>query len=290
MTFAKNKYRGTERDAYYAELEEELKNYGKPSDDEANEEVSEPAKPREPTEPSGDGTDWKKRYADLQRHVASLEKKWDGKEKEFARELEAAKQKASLPANLTPEKLSEWEKKFPDVAAIIDHRAKEIAKQMSTSLEEKVGNLEKSNTQMEQERAIMQLLSIHEDFLEIRDSDQFTDWLANQPESFADAIYKPVDFSSKSVDAAAKVVRFFKLDTGWGSDKKTKEKPKKDTSAAESVSRGGPSLPDDAEGQPEFSESQVSKMSDKEFEANMDKIQAAQRSGRFLYDLTGAAQ
>lgn len=294
MTKIKNKFRGSERDAYYEQLEEELKNRNAPEDnqdleDDSPDKLEGFSQENKPKDKDSD-VDWKKRYADLQRHLSSLEKKWDEKERDLANELEAEKAKASLPKNLTPEKLEEWEKKFPDVAAIIDHRAKQIAKQLATNLEEKVVSLEKNKQVMDQERAILQLISMHNDFIEIRDSDEFNDWIVEQPEWMADAIYKPEDFSDKSVKNASKVIKFFKLDSGWG-EKAPKKTPKnKDTSAAESVTRKGSNLPDDVDGQPEFSESQVAKMSSKEFEAKMDKILAAKRSGRFDYDLSGAAQ
>jgi hypothetical protein len=37
-------------------------------------------------------------------------------------------------------------------------------------------------------------------------------------------------------------------------------------------------------------ESQVAKMSDKEFEANYNRILKAQRSGKFVYDISGSAR
>jgi len=37
-------------------------------------------------------------------------------------------------------------------------------------------------------------------------------------------------------------------------------------------------------------ESEIAKMSDKEFEERSDEINAAMRSGKFVYDVTGSAR
>lgn len=294
---SKNKYRSSERDEYYEGLEEEFKNKNRepeenpenPEEIEENKGFQQEPKNKNKTPDPNDEVDWKKRYGDLQRHLATKENEWKTEKSSYEERLQALEEKASLPKNMTPEQLEEWEKKFPDVAAIIDYRAKEMAKEMSSGLEQKVSVLEENKQKLDQERAILQLISIHNDFIEVRDSEEFSDWLEEQSSWMKKAIYEPEDFSDESVDNAARVIKFFKLDTGWGEKPEKPKKKSRDTSAAETVRTRGSNSPDTDE-QPTFSESMISKMSPKEFEKNREAILSAQRSGKFVYDMTGAAR
>jgi len=294
---SKNKYRNPERDAYYENLEKELK-------EKINTERTEVVlknsgfavideKKVEDT-PSGEEETWKKRYGDLQRHVENLKREWSSKESEYQAEINRLKEATKapeLPTTLNDEKIAEWEKKFPDVAAIIDYKAQKRAKEIASGLEQKVTVLEENKKMLDHQRAYLQLLSIHEDYDEIRQSEEFRDWLAEQDDDFQSAIMSPKDYSEKSVQKAARVVDFFKLETGWGKAEK-KDTPKvRDTSAAKTVPSRG-TIPDDYGDQPRFSESQIAKMSSKEFEMHKDAILAAQRKGPpfFVFDITGAAR
>ena len=60
--------------------------------------------------------------------------------------------------------------------------------------------------------------------------------------------------------------------------------------AASSVSKGSRTQVDADSASGSFKESQVAKMSAKEYEANAEKIDAAIRNGKFVYDLSGAAR
>lgn len=310
-----NKYRNPERDRYYEELEKSLmpkerrevvvKNgqvIDSDADDtnEKNEKKDDQVAPQVDSEEEGN---WKKRYGDLRRHLASKEREWQEKESALNAEIErlrsstatAGTKAPELPSNLSDEKIEEWKQKFPDVANIIDYIAQKRAREIASGLEEKVSDLEEHKKTLNRQRAYLMLLKEHEDFEAIRTSEEFRDWLGLQEEEFQNAIVRP-NFDGANLEAAvrkaARVVQIFKLETGWGQENKAKEKPKaKDVSAAQTVPSHGTG-PDDHDSSPRFTESQIAKMSPREFERLKDQILEAQRKGPpyFIHDMTGAAQ
>ena len=126
--------------------------------------------------------------------------------------------------------------------------------------------------------AEQQLYKLHPDFGEIRQDPTFHEWVAMQPGYIQDALYK----NNTDAHAAARALDLYKADTGR---RKTSNKK----SAATSVGRTSSSTPG-VQGKAKFSESQVSKMSDREYEQNEDAIMEAMRSGAFVYDISGAAR
>ena len=90
-------------------------------------------------------------------------------------------------------------------------------------------------------------------------------------------------------DDAASVIRvidLYKVDTGkTPSDYKRKAKD-----AAKTVSKGARTSVDVDNSQGTFKESNVAKMSFKQYEDNASAIDEAIRSGRFIYDLSGGAR
>ena len=82
-------------------------------------------------------------------------------------------------------------------------------------------------------------------------------------------------------------VDLYKADKGIKSDKKSK----KDKGAAEAVSaKNARSAPQADESSTYLRESQVQKMSSKEYEKYSDEIMEANRTGKFIYDLSGSAR
>ena len=93
----------------------------------------------------------------------------------------------------------------------------------------------------------------------------------------------------ENTDDAASVVRvldLFKVDNGLTrSDKKDKTK-----AAASLVDRGSKTKVDPSESSDKIRESDIAKMSDKEFEERADEINKAMRNGKFVYDVSGNAR
>ena len=83
-----------------------------------------------------------------------------------------------------------------------------------------------------------------------------------------------------------RVIDLYKSDKGL--DNKSRKKSSKDAASAVVTKRTTKPTQDETE--VSFTESMISKMSVNEFEKNQDAIMEAQRSGKFIYDLSGAAR
>ena len=219
---------------------------------------------------------FKKRYGDLRRHMQQKEKEWEDRLKALE----------SKPKSLTPPKSDEdvedWINKHPDVAAIVQSMAAKEAEKRFSGAEQRLQELDEERYEIQRQRAENAILKVHSDFNEIKTSDEFHTWAEEQPKWVQDAVYENAD-DPKSV---IRVLDLYKVDMGL--TKTAKKQSVRD--AASSVKVGSrPSIEED-ESSSYFTESQVAKMSDKDYEKNESKILEAMRSGKFKYDLSGGAR
>jgi hypothetical protein len=132
------------------------------------------------------------------------------------------------------------------------------------------------------EKAEVELLKIHPDFSEIRDSDDFHNWATEQPKWVQDALYENDD----DARSAARAIDLYKIDNNISTKKSSNNKD-----AARSVnSKQTRNAPETDRTGSSFKESQVAKMTPQEYERNADVIMEAIRSGRFVYDVSGNAR
>ena len=277
VAFANRKYTNEERiKKEEEELEQLLKEQRtqEEADDGAGEAESEPTNAEEKT--------FKKRYSDLRRHQQKQAEDFKKEIEQLKRQLgDAAKTQMRLPKS--DEDIEEWSKEYPDVAAIVETIATKKAREQSTALEERMKVIDELQQSASKEKAEAELLRLHPDFGEIRDSDDFHDWAEEQPKWVQDALYE----NDNDARSAARAIDLYKADKGIKSDKKSK----KDKGAAEAVSaKNARSTPQADESSTYLRESQVQKMSSKEYEKYSDEIMEAIRTGKFIYDLSGSAR
>jgi vacuolar-type H+-ATPase catalytic subunit A/Vma1 len=175
--------------------------------------------------------------------------------------------------------IAAWAKKYPDVAAIVEAIADKKATERSKDLDNRLKEIEELRTQAKKDKAEAELMSLHPDFTQIRSDDAFHDWAESQPKWVQDALYENVD-DAKSV---ARVIDLYKADMGITKQKTTSS----DKAAASSVNARSRNTPEADDSKAFFRESQVNKMSTKDYEKNADAIMEAIRSGKFVYDVTG---
>jgi len=230
------------------------------------------AEPKDPEEAS-----FKKRYGDLRRHSQNLMGQKDQEIKKLKEQLDSAA-KGQIKFPKTDEEIEAWSSKYPDVAKIVDTIARKRANEALEEGEKRLGHLRDLETKLTKKEAEQQLMKLHPDFPEIRQDPKFHEWVALQPMYIQDALYK----NNTDAQAAARAIDLYKADTG-------KRKTTSKKSAAQAVGRSTPVAP---KGEPKakFSESQVAKMSDKEYDANEAAILEAMRSGEFTYDVSGGAR
>lgn len=219
---------------------------------------------------------YKKRYQDIQRHIQTVRDQKDQELAEVKKQLDAATKK-QIRFPKTDEEVEAWSSRYPDVAKIVDTIARKRANEALQEGEERLKQVEKFERNLHKQSAEQELLALHPDFVEIRNDAAFHEWVAEQPMALQDSVYK----NTTDAKWAARTIDLYKVDTG--------KRTKKTKSAAEAVGRTSSSAPTTGS-KATFSESMVQAMSDREYEANEEAIQAAISSGTFSYDISGAAR
>ena len=273
VAFANRKYTNEER---IKKEEEELEQLIAEQKGEA-EQVEEP-KEAEPT--NAEERSFKKRYGDLRRHQQQKEKEYEDRIQALEQQLsQATKSEIKLPKS--DDDLEAWSAKYPDVAAIVETIAIKKAKEQAQGLEDRVREIDEMKANATREKAEAELMRLHPDFGDIRDSDDFHEWAEEQPKWIQDALYE----NDADARSAARAIDLYKADRGI---KKTKTTSK---DAARSVgTRNERSKPQSDSTGMAIKESDVQKMSPQEYERNADNIMEAIRSGNFIYDLSGSAR
>ena len=273
VAFANRKY--TNEDKRKME-EEELEQLMKEQKGEV-----ESAEPKEAEPTNAEEKTFKKRYSDLRRHQQQ-------QAEEFKKEIEALKSqlnqatKKEMKLPKSDADIEQWAADYPDVAAIVETIAMKKAREQSSALEERVKVVDEMQYTAKKEKAEAELMRLHPDFNDIRDSDEFHDWAEDQPKWVQDALYD----NDNDARSAARAIDLYKADMGIATKKSAISKD-----AAKYVStKNTRSRPQENEASSYLRESQVQKMSPQQYEKMSDEIMEAIRSGKFIYDVSGSAR
>ena len=258
--------------------EQELEELLKAQQGESVEEESKVEEEQEPT--SAEEKTFKKRYSDLRRHQQKQADELKAKITDLERQLsEAARKEMKLPKS--EEEIEAWTKEYPDVAGIVETIATKKAQEQSVALEERIKAIDALQISASKEKAEVELLKLHPDFSDIRESDSFHEWAEQQPKWVQDALYD----NETDARSAARAIDLYKADMKMSAPKS------KDKDAAKSVSvKNARSKPQEDATASYMKESDVQKMSSKEYEKRADEIMEAIRSGKFIYDVSGSAR
>lgn len=253
----------------------------------SEEELEQLKNPQEKTE-DGDKTlpaeeeTFKKRYGDLRRHTQKIQEDFKKEADELRAQLDQATRKEiKLPKS--EDDLKAWATQYPDVYKIVETIAIKKAQEQSTGVEERLKRVDEMERNVAREKAETELLKLHPDFDTIRDEDSFHEWAEQQPKWIQDALYN----NDNDARSAARAIDLYKADMG------ITKKEKKDTGkdAAKSVgTRSGRTAPNGDGTEGVIYESQVAKMSMREYEARAEEVQTAMRTGKFVYDVSGNAR
>ena len=223
---------------------------------------------------------FKKRYSDLRRHQQKQTDELKAEINNLKAQLEqSTKKQIKLPKS--DEDIETWAKEYPDVAGIVETIAIKKAAEQQASLEEKVKALNDMQESVSKQRAETELLQLHPDFDDIRNDDDFHAWAEEQPQWVQNALYE----NDNDARSAARAIDLYKADRNITA-KKTSSKD-----AAKSVStKGKRSKPTSDDSGNSYKESDVQRMSAKEYEKHSDDIMEAIRNGKFIYDVSGSAR
>lgn len=226
-----------------------------------------------------------KRYGDLRRHAQKKETELATRIRELEDRLgQTATQQMNLPTS--EEDIEAWVAKYPEVSKIVIGIARQQAKTVTADLDTRVQQLDARDLQLAKDEAQRKLAERHPDFFEeIRASEDFLEWLEEQPESTRSALYDN-DTDWRSASAVISDYKYEKNITG------AKPAPKRDTRrdavTAIKTNGNGP-VPTDRK-QMQFTESQIKAMGHAEYAKYEDAIDKAMREGKVLMDLSGGAR
>ena len=272
MALASRKY---SRDDKIKKDEEELDQLIAENKGEVKEEAQEE---QEPT--SAEEKTFKKRYGDLRRHAQQKESDLQEQINQLKEQLDSAtKKQIELPKS--DEDIEAWTKKYPDVAGIVETIAIKKSQEQSKELEDRIQKINEMQESATKEKAEVELLKIHPDFVDIREDDNFHNWAEEQPQWVQKALYENDDDAL----SAARAIDLYKAYNNIG---------KKKTSSKDAALATNPkstrTKPQTNEESTYLKESQVQKMSSQEYERRADEVMEAIRSGKFIYDVSGSAR
>ena len=255
---------------------EELMQSRSATDDEEGDSVDDGPEPENAEERT-----FKKRYGDLRRHAQKKEQDLQKQIDELRTQLEASTRK-EIKYPKSEDELTQWMQKYPDVAKIVETIAMKKAKEQASEFETKFKQIDDMKAEAMREKAEAELMRLHPDFDDIRDSDEFHDWVEEQPKWVQDALY---DNDNDAV-SAARAIDLYKSDKGIKTKKSSSSKE-----AAKSIgTRSERSSPDADDSKSYIRESQIARMSSQEYEKREDEIAEAIRTGKFIYDVSGSAR
>ena len=272
MALASRKY---SRDDKIKKDEEELDQLIAENKGEVKEEAQEE---QEPT--SAEEKTFKKRYGDLRRHAQQKEADLQEQINQLKEQLDSAtKKQIELPKS--DEDIEAWTKKYPDVAGIVETIAIKKSKEQAKELEDRIQKINEMQESATKEKAEVELLKLHPDFVDIREDDDFHNWAEEQPQWVQKALYENDD----DAKSAARAIDLYKADRNIG---------KKKTSSKDAALATNPkstrTKPQTNEESTYLRESQVQKMSSQEYERRADEVMEAIRTGKFIYDVSGSAR
>lgn len=258
--------------------EEELKamvaNNNSPAEQAEADEMDE-----EPT--SAEEKSFKKRYGDLRRHSQKQQMEFQKQIDELRTQLEqTTKEQIKLPKS--EEELQDWVKKYPDVAKVVETIAIKKAKEQSSELEARMKKIDEMQLDALKQKAEAELMRLHPDFDQIRDQDEFHSWVEAQPKWVQQALYE----NETDAVSAARAIDLYKADMGITK----KSRKDSDREAAKGIATGRSTAPEKSAEAGTIRESDVEKMSPREYEARQEEIVAAIRANKFVYDLSGNAR
>lgn len=286
MTKYRNQERLDREEAELAELEAQFKGETTP-------EPKNPLAPQ-PDLPVVDKEEetWKKRHSDLRsytsKQINELSKEIENlKQTVKEKEREATK----LPTNKA--EAEDWVKNYPDLARVLSTLIETQTEHIKDDVKASRQELEIERLAMARERAINQILKVHPEFKILINEQNFIDWVEKQPLPKAEggrgrigqAIYDALYHNNDDAEAAIEAVDTYKADLALKNPRNTAVRE-----AATSVRKTSPASPADNTGKKSFSESEIQRMSGRDYERLEEEIDQAKREGRFVYDMTGAAR
>ena len=217
---------------------------------------------------------FKKRYDDLKKHYDTKLDEWKQEKETLEAQSKAAKADTDYTPPKTPEELEQFKEDYPDIYGVVETIAHKQAGDKLRTVEEKLAKMSDREEELIRDKAQTELLSVHPDFLEIKEDENFQGWLQEQPTSISDGILK----NGTDSKWAVRVLDLYKADAGI-SKKTSTARPT--LSAAEAVTKTRKVVvPEKAGDKKIWKQSEISKLKPNEFESLEKELDLAAKEGR----------
>ena len=177
----------------------------------------------EKSEVKAEEHDYKKRYDDLKKH-------YDAKLHEWKEEKDALVSQNSQPT-ISEDDIESFKESYPDVYNVVEALSTRGAAKEIEELRAEVSRLNQQEEKLKAKSAYQELLALHNDFPEVKRSEEFKEWIKVQPPSIADGILK----NSTDVKWASRVLDLYKADIG--TTKRGRPRKQGNAAAAEAVTK-----------------------------------------------------
>lgn len=233
-----------------------------------------PAPEPEPEPENPEEKTFKQRYGDLRRlrdkELRELRKEIE----DLKGQVNAKPKDAKLPK--TKEEIDAWRNEHPDVYDIVATIATEKARTEQAEISKRLETIQQRENELAHERAYAQLVKIHPDFEELRVSEEFHDWVKEQPKQIQEWLYDNED----DFVLAARAVDLYKAEKGL--NKKKRQDKKVETAAPVNPGANAPAPSDNKK---VWKLSEIDKLHPRDFEKHEAEISKAQREGRIINDI-----
>jgi len=217
---------------------------------------------------------YKKRYDDLKSHYDNKLSEWRREKEELLTKFQSGK-KSNLKMPKTAEELEKFKTEYPDVFAVVETVASMQADSRVQDVEEHINILREREFELERQNAQRELLSHHPDFLEIKDNEDFVEWLKDQPDNISQGVTK----NSTDVKWAARTIDLYKADKGIGKSKTKSRKPS-DAARAVKTTTASQDITDTNEGKKIWTSEEIVRLKPHQFEKYEKEIDQARKEGR----------
>lgn len=231
---------------------------------------------------------WKKRHGDLRRAQQKERTELERKLKDMSAEIERLQTGTTEKLPRSKEEIKLWMEDHPDLASMVLFLADKAADERTRKIETEIERVREDQLEVAREKAYLNLKKLHPDVDDIRGDAQFHQWVEEQPDEIKAWFYD----NETNYLLAAKGIDIYKREKGL--DKAKRGRPAKaatteEHSQAVSAPRANSDINlDPHNGKRRWRESEVAKMSTRDFERYEEDIDASIIEGRFIYDLTQA--
>ena len=241
---------------------------------------SKPEPQMQDAEVQGDDTEvkYKKRYDDLKKYYDSKLSEWKQEKETLQAQMKAVEEprKTYAPPK-TAEELENFKEQYPDVYQVVETISHKMASQQVEDLQAEVGKLNQREKKLKVQSAYRQLLNNHPDFEELKTSQEFLNWLDQQPQSISEGITK----NNTDSNWASRTVDLYKADIGIGRKQTSTKRNQAAKAVTKSASRDINTTGKDGR---IWKMSEIQKLRPWEFEKYEAEIDQASRSGRIEND------